>query len=256
MIRRASLFVFAVFSWLRDRAIGLVRRPTTAGILMDRLNSQESRPVTEIEHAAIAVRIFSEGGRHIGVLYRDGSNADVILLHLAWHHDLRNESPHRAFLWLSPSLPQRRLRQVAAMCRKIWRSNGRATIPYAFSWPSDSFDDETGEYLLGPTRRGLTCASFVLAVFEAAGLRLVNYESWPVNRTDDHEWQEWVITTLETSNPPATAEHIAAVKSQLGAARFRPEEVAGAALVTPLPVEFEIAAEHGLMVLGRLRAAA
>ncbi len=221
---------------------------------MDRLFSQDSHPLTELEHAGIAVCRLRNGGRHAGVLYRSEGTSDVILLHLAWHHDLRNETPSQSYFWLRPAVPQRRLRQVAAMCRMVWRANGNGGIPYAFDPPNDSFNSQTGGILLGPTRHGLTCATFVLAIFEAAGLCIATYDSWPIDRKGDRDWQKWVIEQLETSNPPAANEHIEAVRSQIGCARFRPEEVAGAALGSPLPASFDVASKNGLLVLRRLHA--
>src|SRR6185503_13834023 len=82
----------------------------------------------------------------------------------------RNEAPDPDFLWVNPAAHPKRLVQVAALCRKIWRANQSGSIPYAFSPPNDCFDTNTGAFLFGPTRHGLTCASFVLAVFHHAGL--------------------------------------------------------------------------------------
>ena len=63
--------------------------------------------------------------------------------------------------------------------------------------PNDCFDAETGEFLIGPTRYGLTCADLALAVFDLAGLRLARYETWPIGRPGDREWQLWVADQLE-----------------------------------------------------------
>jgi hypothetical protein len=138
---------------------------------------------------------------------------------------------------------------VAAVCRKVWRANGRY-VPYAFSPPNDCFDSVTWEFIFGPTRLGLTCSTFVLAVFHTARLPLVDYSSWPVNRPGDSEWQQRIVSLLKGRAPEA---HVEAVSREVGSARFRPEEVAGAATVNPLPASFELAAERGEQILELLQ---
>ena len=218
---------------------------------IERLFTQDERPLTSMAHAGIALCRVDPSQRHIGLLHREDGSGDVMLLHLAWHHDLRNQSPGRHYLWVDVPIPGPRLRQVAAICRNLWRSN-RNVVPYAFSPPSDCFDALTGQFLLGPTRHGLTCATFVLAVFEAAGLPWVQYATWPDRGAEDRQWQELVIRLLKDGSPAASAEHIAAVSSEIGAVRFRPEEVAGAATLSDIPVAFPAAKQLGELVLEKL----
>lgn len=188
--------------------------------------------------------------RHTGVFYWDPESQTVRLLDLAWHCHLRDKlADDERYFWIDPIILPARLRQVAAMCRMIWRSNG-SDVPYAFSQPSDFFDALTGELLLSPTRLGLTCATFVLAVFEAAGLRLIKYETWPTQREGDLDWQQNIVALLRQGG--AANEHIEAVSRELGAARFRPEEVASAATLSPLPVSFRDVVSRSMKVLDLL----
>jgi hypothetical protein len=218
---------------------------------MDRVFSSQERPFTEIRFAAIALTAVTADQRHIGILHQDPESKEVRLLHLAWHHDLRHSQPKPNYLWVDPAISPLRLRQVAALYRKVWRSNHKA-IPYAFSPPNDCFDSRTGQFLFSPTRHGLTCTSFVLAVFHAAGIQLADYTSWPMGRDEDRAWQVWVVGQLENSDPPAPTDHIQAVKQEIGAVRFRPEEVAGAATVSPLPATFALASERAEQIVPQL----
>ena len=136
--------------------------------MAERIYTPTERGFDAIQHLAIGITIVSEGQQHIGLLHRDHSSGNTFLLHLAWHHRLNNSPPKPSYAWVDPVIHPFRARQVAAICRKIWRANP-AGIPYGFSPASECFDPETGKFLLGPARIGLTCASFVLAVFEAAG---------------------------------------------------------------------------------------
>ncbi len=217
---------------------------------MDRVHAFAERPVDESQFVAVAIGESGVDQRHIGILHRrDGAAPE--LLHLAWHCRLKNDTELPAYLtiWVAPSALQERLRNVAALCRRVWRKNGSGGIPYAFSSPQESFDAGTGAFLIGSTRYGLTCASFVLAIFDAAGLRIAEYSSWPVNRDGDCKWQEKIIECLSDH---AEQEHIDHLRGEIGAVRFRPEEVAAAAAIAPPPTSFDAAAELGSRILAKM----
>lgn len=215
-----------------------------------RLYSNQQRPFADIRYVAVAIAVVRDGQQHVGVLHKEDVLNEVKLGHLAWHNQLKESQPRDCYLWVDPPIPTRRARQVAARCRQILRANVRG-IPYAFSPPSDCFDVETGSFLLGPSRVGLTCATFVLAVFDAAGLRLAEYNTWPQQRAGDAEWQQFIIEQLEESG--GSAEHVALVRKEIGAVRHRPEDVAGCAASDQLPCPFKIAEPLSLDILNQLR---
>jgi hypothetical protein len=219
---------------------------------MDRVHASKDRPFDEIAFAALAICAVNGEQRHIGVLHRESSESasSVSLLHLAWNYQLRNENPRATYVWIDVPIHPSRLRQVASICRQIWRANNRY-VPFGLSLPNDCFDENTGRFLLGPTKHGLTCATFTLAVFDRAGLRLAQYETWPIGRSGDREWQDWVASELESNGAPP--EHVDAVRHDAGkVARFRPEDVAGAATVTPLPSDFTTASSRAQYIVSRL----
>jgi len=215
-----------------------------------RLYSSQQRPFADIRHVAVAIAAVRNGQQHVGILRQAEVIDEVKLGHSAWHNQLKDSQPKDCYLWFDPPIPTRRARQVAARCRQILRANERG-IPYAFSPPNDCFDLRTGDFLLGPLRVGLTCASFVLAVFDAAGLRLAEYSSWPERRTGDAEWQQFIIEQLEESG--AGAEHVDLVRKEIGAIRYRPEDVAGCAASDQLPCPFSVAEPMSRVVLNQLR---
>jgi len=216
-----------------------------------RLYSNQQRPFTEIRHVAVAIAVVRHGLQHIGILHKAEILDEMKLGHLAWHNRLKDSQPKDSYLWIDPPIPTRRARQVAARCRQILRANVRG-IPYAFSPPNDCFDSETGSFLLGPSRVGLTCSTFVLAVFDAAGIRLAEYSTWPQQRAGDVEWQQYIIEQLEESG--AGAEHVALVSKEIGAVRHRPEDVAGCAASDELPCSFRMAEPLSQVILNQLRA--
>lgn len=215
-----------------------------------RLYSNDERPFVEIRHVAVAIAVVHAGQQHTGILHKEEVLDEVQLAHLAWHNQLKNAPPKEAYLWVDPLIPNRRARQVAARCRQILRGNKRG-IPYAFSSPNDCFDSETGSFLFGPTRAGLTCASFVLAVFGSAGIQLADYATWPPQRAGDLEWQQFIVEQLEKDG--ADADHIAFVRNEVGAVRYRPEDVAGCATADQLPCSFDVAEPLSQEILKRLQ---
>lgn len=122
--------------------------------------------------------------------------------------------------------------------------------------------DSDGSFQLGDGVHGLTCATFVLAVFEHAGLPLVDVSSWP-QRSEDQKFRELIVEALQrdlaklrqkleiytlegvaerVSSTRARVEHlehhIEVLRSAPVSARFRPEEVAAASSLDDCPAPF------------------
>jgi len=214
-----------------------------------RLYSNQERPFSEIRHVAVTIATVRGNQRHLGILHKLEVFDEVKLGHLAWHNKLKESLPSDSYLWVDPPIPSRRARQVAASLRLILRANAE-NMPYAFSPPNDCFDLQNGRFLIGPNRTGLTCASFVLAVFGAAGIKLAEYDTWPKQRNGDVEWQQFIIEQLENSG--ATIQHLYAVKTEVGSIRYRPEDVAGCAASEQVPCVFEVAEPLSLNIISRL----
>lgn len=213
----------------------LVRRVLGAGPVPV-LNTQSQQPLEEIDFVGVAIANVVDKQLHVGILHKQAHSNEVNMLHLAWHMDLRNEAPKPKYRWVKPTFPSARLRQVAARCRQILRANPHG-IPYAFSQASDCFDNETREYLIGPTRHGLTCATFVVAVFNSVGLDIIQSGTWPPPTEDDRRWQEGVVRML-AQHQEVSNEHLTAVGSEVGGIRIRPEQVAAAVGTPPHPATY------------------
>lgn len=175
--------------------------------------------------------------RHICIVHR-GTDVVHRFLHLAWHCLLRNEVDRPEYIThlITLSFHPDRLLNLAAFCRRVWKKNSQGGIPYAFSNSENAFDLSSGAFIVGPTRFGLTCATFVIAVFDRVGLHLVDVSSWEKERPGDREWQEQIVEKLKDR---ADQSHILHIQSEVGAARFRPEEVAAAGTVAPPAARLE-----------------
>jgi hypothetical protein len=183
-------------------------------------------------------------GLHIGVVYRVTENAAIKLLHLAWHHRLRSDNLSSAYkCWIRPAIADDRALAIAAYCRRIWKQNERNQVPYGFSHPNRFFDT-SGNVIKGPAKIGLTCASFVLAVYKGAGVLLGSLDTWPSATSEDIERQRELLSKM-SEDDSVDKEHLAAVQAELGNTRYHPLDVAGAGTADPLPSSYQHASRIG-----------
>jgi hypothetical protein len=141
------------------------------------------------------------------------------------------------YFWTEVSLDEPNRRFLAAAARVI--AEARGDVPYGIDMTGLLFDPETGQLTQIPADgTGLTCATFILTVFKSYGFHLVNEESWPA-RPSDADWQTRIVARLRTTG--ASEAHVSAMQAEIGAKRFRPEEVVAAAQVSSdhWPADFE-----------------
>ena len=201
----------------------------------------QPRPV-----AAVLCRT-EHGNLHAGLLHRakDGS---AQVLHLGWQDYLYYEWAWPR-LWAAPEVEPERLRSVGGLCRRIWKTYQETKrFPYGIRFAGTHFD-VSGKLLLGEGASGLTCATFILAVFQSAGITLVMEDDWPVRPEADREF-------LENIQHFATQEHLKVLTREIaeGCKRIQPHEVLGACACVPLPAAFAAASQAGERVLQKLNA--
>ena len=172
---------------------------------------------------------------HSGLIYKYQGNLRI--LHLAWHHRLFEEDSVKEFFkhyyWIKPNLPKARQKLISARCRRIFGKYSEGGLKYGLYYRNGTFTDE-GLVKLDESASGLTCATFVLAVFASEGYKLIHTEEWPI-REEDEEWHKSIIATLIQHG--AEPEHITNVISEKGCARFRPEEVSLSCAYKDLPAD-------------------
>ncbi|MEZ4406146.1 MAG: hypothetical protein R3A52_06705 [Polyangiales bacterium] len=201
-------------------------------------------PVQEGNVRDAAVAVLSPDAQHVGVAWRDAGGT-LSLLHLAFHYDLRNDTPpSKRYYAVSPSLEPERLAQVAAMCERVLKRQRRG-IPYGFRYDATAFSRD-GRLVLGNEERGLTCATFVLALYRSVGVELLRVAEWPDDRPDDEARWTALLEVLRSGCPDA--EHVSAVAREVRSRRFRPEEVAGgSSRPAPSPFVQAVAAANELV---------
>ncbi len=98
----------------------------------DWLHAPAAQPHDAVQFVGVAI-CKTAHGCHTGVLHKREDEA-TDLLHLAFHHRLRNERPGTEHSWVQPQIPSPPARAVATPGRLIWRRYGQDNrIPYSTS---------------------------------------------------------------------------------------------------------------------------
>ncbi len=213
------------------------------------------RPIEEFPPAdvvAIAIRRFADDWLHLGIVIRPDKNAKhassdgISLLHLKQHYDLAWETIATGYYCVVPALPVERQTQVAVFCEVV-RDRLKGKLPFAVKYKGATFD-RSGR-LVSKEGRGLTCATFVLAIFRSIGINLILHEEWP-ERQSDLRWHSAIVETLRKRG--ASKEHIAAVEAEAPCARYLPQEVAAAGTAAEMPISFKYAKPVGHAIRSKL----
>lgn len=197
----------------------------------DTLVPIEEFPGHEIISGIIITHVGG-GQLHCGIAYKSEGQANV--LHLAWHYDLRDQPVASLrdgdYYFTLPAIDTIRQRVIAAKCRRIYRAKEQR-IPYGLLYEGATFDDD-GILRLGGNEHGLTCATFVMAVYASCGITLCDYAAWSARR-EDGAWHASIIALLGQHG--VSQEHLHNLEQEKGCARFRPEEVAASITFPDLP---------------------
>src|SRR5262249_3545344 len=153
-------------------------------------HSSAERQYNELSTVGIAIR--GQGQLHIGVLHR--IDDDVQLCHLRFHHDLVREPPEEGYYW----------EDCQIFCGGVDRTaNGRffaisvaetandPNIPYGFAFEENCFGND-GTYHAMKIGQGLTCATFIIALFHCAGYPIVKLDTWK-RRSEDSTFQNDIL---------------------------------------------------------------
>ncbi|MEZ4408305.1 MAG: hypothetical protein R3A52_17780 [Polyangiales bacterium] len=200
---------------------------------------------------------------HLGLGRRAGS--DWSMLHLAWHRILRDQSldelrrdypcPYAVVSLPLDPLVDEALRTLARRVARRY-ANGLNGPAYGFGEARATFAPDDAR--LSDPDAAFTCATFVLQMLRSVGVRLVDPERWRAPTPDDLRWQEtvgarlvaWIDQRLHGDLLRARER----IDHDLGALRFRPADVAGAALLPSdeWPATADAVAPHARFLEGLL----
>ncbi|HCE56607.1 MAG TPA: hypothetical protein DER09_02140 [Prolixibacteraceae bacterium] len=171
---------------------------------------------------------------HTGIIFKHEGRTHFF--HLAWHHILTMEvspdvSDYDKILFLD--FPFFDINDETFHRRKaiipyfiLVHELNADSIPYAILYNSTKFL-ESGKLDIGEGEFGLTCATFVLAIFRSKGINLLDTGTW-FNRIEDKEFFNTIYYILKDKIKPEHESHLISNKNCV---RFRPEEVSASSTI-------------------------
>lgn len=200
--------------------LGVSSRRTTPGV---------------IRGAATALAMKADYNFHVGCYYRDPETDSICLLHFARHGLVSRSRPSDEYVWATPALNFFDLTLIANHCAAIYERYESDGIAFSLAYRT-RFKPDLALTLDGP-QAGFTCATFVLAIFERAGVELLKADTWEP-RDSDILWQQHVREYYAASGhmPQETLEQI---QNDIGSVRYRPQEVLAATTCRRYPVPFK-----------------
>jgi len=183
--------------------------------------------VNRVRHFAVAFRL-TQHGTHAGILYRCPVDNQIYLLHFGAAGEVRREPWSASYAWCALNLLHDELYQLSQLCKLI--VDLREEIPYGVSFKCDTrFCVNTGHLELNTAQKGLTCATFVLALLNGFNINLIDTETWPPASAADLQYiADYFPDDVE-------------IALEFPCSRYKPQEVAGACLVDNMPVVYEMA---------------
>lgn len=197
--------------------------------------------------AALAIKRSTGDSKqkHVALLYRETDGADW-LLHLGWHHILYHEPWTAEYHWIPfQHLESEVLDGLVDLAVIVARRPANRSIPYSAVYEPRQYFDHSGDYIRQADGDGLTCATFILALFRRWGLPLINESSWPEGREGDANWVLRIVRGLFKWSQSHQIEiplphFFAQLRQRWALRRYRPEEVCACAeIFQGKPLSFE-----------------
>lgn len=196
------------------------------------------------ELAVVVRRMHPSSHTHTGICYREGGK--LWFLHLAEDRRLEHEAYDHSYACAVPKIPVHRLPFFLRLCHAFRDPTRRPKPRYALRHPANArfVIQGNNEVVLTSGGNGLNCSTFVLVFFQSYGWPLVNLAGWQ-QRPEDADWHRRLVKWVEGSDPLQAR----VIRSEIGCARVRPEETAGACLEEVMPACFAQCAANGKFIL-------
>jgi hypothetical protein len=211
------------------------------------LNFPDKVPFDRVEDVGVVVRTLApnRGQVHIGMLYKIDAEAPLNL-NLRDHLDLRNEPPSDSYGWMQVQLDEINRRLLSALCALI--ASKCLSIPYGFTYNGLYFT-HSGDYVARDLGHGLTCATFVMAIFETYSIPILKTQEWTLADLEDQGWQTLRANQIRIQRGAIIADAIA---QHVGQPRYRPEHVAAGAVNEKRPLGRSQAVRIGKRIMREL----
>ena len=167
--------------------------------------------------------------RHCGIAFNLDGAAQT--LHLATHNTVECVQGIPGFLcWVKPEMHATQQEAFCGYLEVLGEAvkSGKKDIPYGFLYDEYARITPDGTLILEGNECGLTCATFVLTLFNSIGVQLVDLETWPP-REEDRPWFIQIINMFIKhflSSNKMSYKHFNRLLCEIGCPRYRPEEIA------------------------------
>ena len=188
---------------------------------------------------------------HTGIVYRDASGK-AKQLDLAWHKKLRVLDCQASIGCAVPGFDPTDEQFIALYCGKIARSYPVRKLPYNLKVDNEVRFNAGGGVEVGEQYTGMSCATFVVAVFRSAGHPLIDTDGWPVATEEDREIQAKFVAYMRERNNPEEIKQADIIEAEIGCPRVAPEEVAGACLEDQRPAGHDLCAKAGAFIISSI----
>jgi hypothetical protein len=191
---------------------------------------------SEVSHVGIALKAYQNPQNHTAILYKNGLD-EPLFLHLSEHRGLRNHEPKDDYIWLQlgDDFQDYDKEYLKSFIVDVARVNPETSGQYGLDVNTKCLNPITGKFVDSyKDKIGLTCATFVLEVFSARGLDLVDWDSWPEDIPENINWQRTAALPHifnEHRLGRAPFDFYNAQYNNIGNKRFLPQEVAAATQV-------------------------
>jgi hypothetical protein len=195
---------------------------------------------------------------HVALIYRT-EGGEHNLIHLGWHHQLRHEPWNNEYHWVGVQGIDEEVQETFADWAIIVSTKAcEHPIPYSIIFSPDRTFDTSGQFISGTDGRGLTCATFLLALFSDFSIPIADRETWPAGREVDVAWADRILKALEDylekRFPDYRPQWLLQHEQRRMLRRYRPEEVAACGHhYRGTPVHFDVASRSGADFCRKLR---
>jgi hypothetical protein len=190
---------------------------------------------------AVAIK-KNPNNTHAGVVYYNPFDDQIYLLHLGGPGLPSHDPWDITWGWVVPRfLKREELLMFQVLCHYIAELKQR--IPYGFKYSRASRFLHNGTVLLDDGHKGLTCATFALAIFATFDRHVLNLESWKL-RPEDKMAIQWIGGPRVFDDP--------GIEAELPCLRYRPEEVVAGCMSERNEVPFDLAVPLGMEIVAKM----
>ena len=202
------------------------------------LRKPDEEPLSDECSLAFGIRKTRAGQNHVALIYKN-EQSKTMLLHHGWHRETYSHEWDRKYYSAQFQNLDIELQETFAdWAAEVAHRLSENTIPYGVFYNLKANFDSDGRYVDRNDYSGHTCATFLLDLFYSYQLPLLDLMSWPQDRDGDAVWQRNIINALLADGAIESINVLAQYAMKLR--RFRPEEVASAALLyVDSPLSFD-----------------